>query len=378
MLLVASLFAQGTQPVREYQLERSFTCAGCEGAGITTTECTACAGKGKGPCLDCVIGIVTPLMLRMADIEGRLDGTSAAEHEKIVEELRLAQARLRGGFIQLGRRPGELACSLLCRDGRPILRASGTCALCKGKGKHKCSRCKGKGVASCYACAGKRKVREVCAECMGSGRSIDLGVRDARVTPACPWCDGKEFLECSGCDESGKLDSSCAWCAGAGKILCSPCRGSRRRGCPSCSCTGENLTLLGESSTCKPCDGKGVTPCTNCKSGKLECPRCKGKKKGHFDCRLCGGNKIGLCLGCYEGSDRAWRVVGTRFQAAEEWDLAALYLRIAVERLGAYNEKLLSRCSDDPKAREALRRALVREYEALKRRVGAVEKARRG
>ena len=60
------------------------------------------------------------------------------------------------------------------------------------------------------------------------------------------------------------------------------------------------LTRMGMAPPCAACKGKSATECTKCKKGDVECPACKGLKKGpnNEPCRKCAGRGSNPCRDC--------------------------------------------------------------------------------
>lgn len=90
-----------------------------------------------------------------------------------------------------------------------------------------------------------------------------------------PWSDNPEDVAhdskhvgaCTVCEASGKVRHD--RCAGSAQVRCWVCGGSR----------SQISEKTGKSINCKGCRGKGQRKCPDCKSGKVTCSQCQGKKR---------------------------------------------------------------------------------------------------
>ena len=114
---------------------------------------------------------------------------------------------------------------------------------------------------------GSAQAQTECENCHGSG----LEYRD------CAFCQGAGYRECDFC--LGKKIVRCNDCGGEGKIFCAHCRGNG------------GVTIKGEWTECRWCDGKGKSECDRCKqTGQIVCWKCEGA--GNYVCNQCNGNKV--------------------------------------------------------------------------------------
>ena len=134
-----------------------------------------------------------------------------------------------------------------------------TCEDCNGKGAVFCSSCDGEGhkMGSCDRCNGKGKGYVKCKGCNGSGSYL------SSIKYKCSCCDGTG--QCSSCN-SGSW-SKCNKCSSQGYTL-------KKRDCRLCE-NGKQLV------NCSKCDGSGkiMKSCSSCNSGMKTCRSCNGKGK---------------------------------------------------------------------------------------------------
>ena len=145
-------------------------------------------------------------------------------------------------------------------DAKELESRKETCKPCDGTGTVECARCNGSGeiagknMVSCPTCEGKRQFkRQVsCSNCHGKGS----------IAAKCNHC----------WRQNGLRNKNCTWCGGSGlgdSETCRKCDGYRKvymyQACMTCQGHGE---VMNDSKvTCPACKGKG----------KLKCERCNGR-----------------------------------------------------------------------------------------------------
>ncbi|MEK7865749.1 MAG: hypothetical protein AAB434_03640 [Planctomycetota bacterium] len=120
-----------------------------------------------------------------------------------------------------------------------------------------------------------------------------LPVEGSEESQACPGCRGQRQVACAKCGADGATD--CANCRAQGEVPCTSCDGRGRDRCGACGGDGR-MRRFGENRRCTSCGGDGEKTCSRCRSGKVACPTCHGKKQ--VECQTCRGKKRLACATC--------------------------------------------------------------------------------
>ena len=183
--------------------------------------------------------------------------------------------------------------------------AAAACVLCSDLKTVDCTECEatGKVKGVCPTCGGKGS-----RECEWGSQLIHVGKtgRFACPNPICKggkisW-DDKKVSGCKLCGKRGKF--ACKSCDLAKKSKCKTCRGAKKVAgqCDGCAGFGKQPCFLCvNESTCKPCTGKRVLSCQQCRGGSKLVPQtcfaCLGS--GDDPCTECFGTSKLICLGCF-------------------------------------------------------------------------------
>ena len=140
-----------------------------------------------------------------------------------------------------------------------------------GKGRSESNDTEGS-IQDCSSCDGDGEFSGDCSDCYGG-------------TVNCSECSGIGRHACNRCKGGLVNTSKCEECGGSGRIK----KAVRTTMCKSCNGNGV------KGDTCEYCEGTGISKCTSCNDGKVNCKICDGE--GEFNNDPCPG-----CVGYYKST----------------------------------------------------------------------------
>ena len=132
----------------------------------------------------------------------------------------------------------------------------------------------------------------------------------------CPSCSGNKKVDCKSCNCAGFI--KCDTCRGSGECKCSKCGGKGELKCGSgffesgCNGSGQ-VNVNGKEQRCKKCSGRGISPCSDCRQGIVNCSKCSAKGelrcencngRGEINCAYCKAQGNIICKTCYGDKER--------------------------------------------------------------------------
>jgi hypothetical protein len=161
----------------------------------------------------------------------------------------------------------------------------------------------------------------------------------------CGYCKATGLVTCTEKYCNGKHIYTCPECVGAKKVTCYRCIGDGKTRCGRCRGTNKETVRV---------NGKRKEKvCGHCRSGKVKCSSCEGKKK--VSCRTCSALGRVTCTACY-GDSRVYGKVGCKNCEATGRFFVGSYVKTEYQK--ARDEKLFYSAKEGSSAKKEVNKIL--------------------
>jgi hypothetical protein len=349
--MFCALLTPPADPCSLCSATKQVSCPTCSGRGRASIECQSCRGASRIPCVACKIP------------------------PSVMQALPTKPKR------------GQIPCPNPHCDKKGVVTwetgSTDACRLCEGRGVYKCPICS-EGMAPCSPCASKGRTESTCGDCAGSGKLPCPGCSVKPKAPSCPFCRNSRKRACELCKPGATkapdagATVKCGACGGIGSKACEECRGLGRSPCASCGGTGKiRSVVVGSGSkagkkTHESCQGTGWLKCDLCKSGRVDCGKCKAGNLS-VKCSGCRDTKTIVCHGCLPASWSAFETCGRILHLASRFaDAEAFYAKAMSLASGT----IINENADDPTAKRLLDAWVSEARSRLEALIAAAEQKR--